>query len=275
MKFSVWKFSCFVLLITISSCTTYKKVAYLQPEEEREREYELASFYKESTVRFQPDDVLSITVNLPGGESAVVADFNLPFMPTATGDGSSESYVNLGVGMQTYTVNKDGYIDFPVLGMTKIAGYTRSELEEYFKTRIFENYLKDKKPIVTVRLLNFRITIQGEVNRPGTISVSRDHISLVEALAYAGDMTIFGKRDDIRIYREMPDGQMKIIRVDISKESTLSSPDFYLHQNDVIMVQPNRTRTETADMISPRFSTAMSLIFSLISLYSFVMYLSR
>jgi polysaccharide export outer membrane protein len=275
MKCNIWRIFCFVLLITISSCNSHKRVVYLQPDGEREREYQLISYYKENTVRFQPDDVLSITVNLPGGEASVVSDFNLPFMPTATGETSSENYVNFGVGMQTYIVDKEGNIDFPVIGQLRIAGYTRAELEQYIKTLIFEKYLKEKAPIVTVRLLNFRIMVQGEVNRPGPISVSRDHINLLEALTLAGDMTILGKRDDIRIVREMPDGTVKIIRVDISKESLMSSPDFYLHQNDMIMVTPNRTRTEAADMLSPRFSTALSLIFSLISLYSFITYLSR
>jgi polysaccharide export outer membrane protein len=194
-------------------------------------------------------------------------------MPAATSENSSDSYVNMGVGRQTYLVNKEGKIDFPVLGEIKVEGYTPDELEHYLRDIISEKYLKGQV-VVSVRLLNFRIVVEGEVGRPGTIGVPRDRINLLEAMALAGNMSIYGKRDDVKIYREMADGTLKVIKVDMTKESLLSSPDFYLQQNDVIIVAPNNARADSADM-SPQFGMAMSVGSFLMSLITFVIYMSK
>jgi polysaccharide export outer membrane protein len=216
--------------------------------------------------------VLGITVNVVG-DQAVATDYNLPFQPVATTENSSESYINTGIGRQTFLVDKDGYIDYPVAGMLKVSGYTAQELEKYIKKFLSEQYLKTD-PVVTVRLLNFRITVQGEVNRPGQISISKDHINLAEALALAGEMTIYGKRDEVLIIREMPDGKYKFLTVDISKDSIVSSPDFFLHQNDMVYVSPNRSRTGSAD-IGPQLGVIVSVSSFIMTLISFVIYLSR
>ncbi|GHT14632.1 polysaccharide export outer membrane protein [Bacteroidia bacterium] len=274
MKFNNWILSFFVLLIIVSSCTPYRKVQYLQIEEDMGSEYQLVSHYKESVIRFQPEDVLSITVNILG-EPILASDFNLPFVPSATNENSTEDYVNMGVGRQTYLVDKEGNIDFPTLGLIQVTGRTQSELEKYIKSVIISDYLKSKDYsnvpcVVTVRLLNFGILIAGEVNRPGRIAISRDHVNVLEALTLAGDMTIYGKRDDVRIYRETPDGNIKAIHLDLTKETILSSPDFYLHQNDMIFVAPMRARAISADM--PQLSTIVTLGSFLMTLITFAIY---
>jgi polysaccharide export outer membrane protein len=239
---------------------------------QEKREVEVSSFYRESTVRFQPDDVLSITINSPASSAQSVAyDYNLPIQPAAT-DGT-DTYINQGLGRQTYMVDKEGKIDMPVIGQIRVVGYTASELQKYIKSLIYPKQLKDE-PIVTVRLMNFRITVTGEVNRPGQISVPKDHVNLLEALAFAGDMTISGRRDNIALHREMPDGSVKIVHLDISKGDIISSPYYYLRQNDVIYVMPNKARSQVTD-VNPQLGTVVSIGSFLISIVSFVLLITN
>jgi polysaccharide export outer membrane protein len=241
------------LLIATASCTSYKKVPYLQTG--NQADVDLRTFYKENTVRFQPDDILSIMVNVMG-EPSVAYDFNLPLQPAATPE-NSDGFVNQGIGRQTYMVNKEGEIDFPILGAIKVSGYTQAELEQYLK-KTLRTWLKED-PVITVRLTNFKISVIGEVNRPGQYGVGRDRINILEALALAGEMSIAGKRDDVQVIREMPNGDLKRVVLDISKAEIVSSPYFYLQQNDIVYVVPNKTRARSADI-----GAQTSIIFSVI-----------
>jgi polysaccharide export outer membrane protein len=248
------------LLVTgFIACSSSRQVRYLQTEGKNKRVIDLQSSAKTNTVRFQADDVLAISINAKGKAAALIADFNLPLQPSATTYEAGDVSIDQGVGRQTYWVSKEGYIDFPVLGQVKVVGYTQKELEIYIK-ELLQTYLKED-PIVTVRLMNFRITVLGEVNRPGEYTVNRDHINVMEALALAGDMTIYGKRNDVKIIRIASDGKTQIASIDISKADVVSSPYFYLHQNDQIYVMPNSAKTRSADI------GAMSgIIFSSISI---------
>ncbi|MDR2410176.1 MAG: polysaccharide biosynthesis/export family protein [Bacteroidales bacterium] len=243
-------------------------------KDQTRKEVSIATYYKENTIRIQPDDILSITVNIIGSSSdaqKIAYDYNLPLQPVITADNSSE--INTGMGKQSYLVDKEGKIDFPVLGMIRVSGYTTAELQKYLKKLMLSRHLKID-PVVTVRLMNFKLTITGEVNRPGEIVVLKDHISLLEALAMAGDMTIYGKRDEILLLREMPDGSIKRIILDISKTDIISSPYYYLHQNDVVYVTPNKARSYVADT-NPQIGTILGIGSFLISLVSFVMLIKR
>jgi polysaccharide export outer membrane protein len=256
MKFNIGNLSICLLSVIFCSCTSSKKIPYLETGVQG-GEIELYSSYKGSIVRFQPDDVLSIVVNVVG-EQSIAYDYNLPLQPSATAYDGDES-VNPGAGRQTYMIDKSGQIDFPVLGSIKVSGYTQDELEKYFKAAL-RSYLK-VDPIVTVRLMNFKISILGEVNRPGQYTINKDHLSILEALTLAGDMTIYGKRDDVRIIREMPNGEIKIVSLDINKAQTVSSPYFYLRQNDQLYIVPNSAKTKSADI-----GSQTSILFSLASM---------
>jgi polysaccharide export outer membrane protein len=270
MKLKAGIFSFCILSILLTSCSSYKTVPYFQSKNQKKKEVEYATYYKENAIRFQPGDILAITVNITGPQS-IAYDYNLPLQPSPTDGNSSE--VNQGQGRQTYLVDQEGQIDLPVLGTIRVTGYTAPELQRYLKKVISTKHLK-VEPVVTVRLMNFRLTVTGEVNRPGEIFATRDHISLLEALALAGDMTIYGRRDDIHLLREMPDGSIKQIKLDISKADIISSPYYYLHQNDVIYVAPNKARSYTADA-NPQVGTVLGIGSFLISLVSFVMLVTR
>jgi polysaccharide export outer membrane protein len=240
----------FLLLIVSASCAS-RKFTYFQTQEKRKGQiFDLPTYLKESVVRFKPDDILGITVNVPG-EQTVASDYNLPLVPAATSENSTEESVNTGVGRQAFLIAKDGTIDFPVLGLLKVEGYTQAELEKFMKERLAE---KLKVPtVVTVRLLNFTITFGGEVGSPGPKTITKDHINLFEALQLAGDMSVYGKRDDVRVFRQKQDGGYTVMSLDMSNEDIISSPYFFLQQNDMVYVLPSRSKTQSAD-ISPRYS---------------------
>ncbi|GHS91017.1 sugar transporter [Bacteroidia bacterium] len=228
----------------LSSCSSYKKVPYLeQPEILRESNYPV--YVKNTTVKYQPEDILSITVN-SSREPAIASAFNLPIQPSSTTYEGTTETVSQGLGRQTYLVNSEGKIDFPILGTIKVAGMNRSELEAYLKKE-FKQYIKED-PVITIRLMNYRVSVLGEVARPGQYSVSRDKINVLEALSLAGDMTIYGKRDNVTLMRETPEGEMKLVRLNLNSTEVLSSPYFYLQQNDVIYVEPNKAKAKSSDI---------------------------
>ena len=145
--------------------------------------------------------------------------------------------------MQTYLVDYNGNIEFPVLGTLHIAGMTRIGLTTMLKEKISE-YAKD--PIINIRLINFTVTVIGEVSSPGTFTIQNERISLPEALGLAKDLTIFGKRQNVLLIREV-DGRKKFAKIDLTSVNSVSSPLYYLQQNDVIVVEPNNSRIRSSN----------------------------
>jgi len=267
MKIKIVIYSFFLIFLVLASSCASRKVVFFQTKEKRKgRVVDIPSYRLESSVRFQPDDILGIAVNVPG-EPAVASDYNLPLVPVANAENSASGAISTGVTRQTYLVAKDGTIDFPVLGILKVAGYTQNELEKYIKDRISENVLAPT--VVSVRLVNFSIILAGELGG-GRITVNRDHINLLEAIAMGGgNLPLTGKRDDITIFRENPDGSYKRISVDISREDLISSPYYFLHQNDVVYVPPTRVKSQSAD-ISPRYSFILGLASLALTVWSWL-----
>jgi polysaccharide export outer membrane protein len=183
----------------------------------------------------QPQDILSITVSDKDPELAL--PFNLPLV-------SYQGTGELTTGQQrllSYTVNKDGDIDFPVLGKLHVEGLTKNRLEQFVKEKIIsEGYIKN--PVVTVQFVNFRITVNGEVSHPGTYEIKNCHITLFEAISMAGDLTVYGKRDNVKVVREN-NGKRTVYQVDLRNADIFDSPAYYLQQNDIIYVTPNRYRS--------------------------------
>lgn len=143
-----------------------------------------------------------------------------------------------------YLVEIDGTINFPLLGKIKVAGLTRRQLIDLIQKRL-ENEGFIKNPVVTVRFLNFRISILGEVSRPGTYAISSERITLFEALSLAGDLTIHGRRNRVAVIREA-DGVRTILYHDLRSRDIFQSPDYYLKQNDMVYVEPNRVKAESS-----------------------------
>jgi polysaccharide export outer membrane protein len=186
----------------------------------------------------QINDLLSITVSSLSPQAS--SEYNIPNSIGFT----SLSYNSAVSPVSGYLVGPDGYIKFPRLGRVKAAGLTPDELEEMLTGGLLEEKAL-KQPLVTVRLLNFKITVLGEVARPAVLNIPNARISLLEAIGMAGDMTIFGKRDNVLLIRE--ENKKKIaVRINLNSTDLLTSPYYYLKSNDIVYVEPNTAKVSSA-----------------------------
>ncbi len=237
----------------LSSCASKKEVVYFQNTGSFETIVDKNSF----TPKFKVDDLVSIHVSTLNNEAS--APFNL-FRGAAEGGISPEQV--------DYLIDKAGEIDFPVVGKVKISGLSSEEVRVLLRQRL-SDYLKD--PIINIRLKNFTVTILGEVNRPGTYPISGERITILEAIGYAGDLTVKGVRENVMVIRDF-DGTKVYTRVDLTKKEAMSSPVYYLTQNDVVYVEPNQSAI-TASSLDNRATIAVSILSVLIT--SSVLILTR
>lgn len=220
-------------ILMLSSCGSRKNIVYFQ-DEPLEGDVTMS---EPKQLIYKPDDIL--TINVAALDPDTVRPFNLSLVSGGTTD-----VVNArgGLQQQTYLVDYEGNIEFPVLGTLKIAGLTRTELTDMLTERISE-YVTD--PIVNVRLSNFTVTILGEVRNPGTFTIQDERITILEALGLADDLTIFGKRKNVLLVREV-DGKKKYAKIDLTTVNVVNSPVYYLQQNDVIYVEPNNAKIRSS-----------------------------
>ncbi|MET0945522.1 MAG: polysaccharide biosynthesis/export family protein [Flavobacterium sp.] len=206
----------------------------------------------------QPDDLVIILISAENSE--VAATYN---MKSHSSQGNFE--ISSGQeGVQSYLIDKNGNVDLPMLGKVKLSNLTRLAAIQKITT-LLENHIKD--PIINLRVINFKISVLGEVNKPGVYNIQSERITLLEALSLSGDLTIYGKRDAILIIREK-EGIKTIDKVDLTKRDFMNSSCYYLSQNDVIYIEPNRTKVNTA-AIGPNISiwmSAISLVITIIAL---------
>ena len=187
-------------------------------------------------LKLQEGDKISIIVN--SRDPLLTNLFNLPIVTSQIGGTSNAS---ISRGMAGYTIDRFGEIDFPVLGKLHVAGMSRSEIASFIKESLVSNNLI-KDPVVTVEFENLTISVLGEVNNPGRISIDRDRISLMDAISMAGDLTIYGRRENVLIQREEK-GTKTFYKVNLNSSADLyASPVYYLQQNDIVYVEPNETR---------------------------------
>ncbi len=243
----------FFLACVAASCSTPKNVAYFQGAENAEI-FEIASA-QNKVLTVQPYDKLSIIVSCK--DPALAQLFNLNVFTNThvqrspiSGTGSSFRDYNVGYseGIAGFTVSKEGTIDYPVLGILKVEGMTRNELAAFIKGEIMgKGLIKD--PVVTVEFLNTGVSVLGEVNRPGRFDLNADALTIVEALSLAGDMTIQGQRENVKVLRKEGD-KVQTYEVDFTDaKKMLGSPVYYLKQGDIVYVEPNsiRKRQTTAN----------------------------
>lgn len=255
----------FMVFVGLVSCVPTKKMIYLQGADElAENPQTIAQNYE---LKIVPDDQLLITVSSKDGELLEL----FANSQTLGGTGSSTT-VQEAIGLR---VDREGKIDVPILGEMQAAGLTRGELAENIKNKLIEGeYLKD--PVVTVQLKAFKVSIMGEVNSPGVQTMSGDRVTILEALSMAGDLTPSGKRDNILVVREEGDQRVSYVVDLTSSEKVLTSPCYYLKQNDVIYVQPNKAigvrGSATMTFISAS-SSILSLIASVLSIVSMIIVL--
>lgn len=241
------------ILVAMASCTSYKRVAYLQNSSTIDSTV-VSELYD---ARIQPKDMVTITVNSERPE--VAAPFNLvvqsPMSTTGVRSLTSQPV------LQTYLVDNEGCIDFPIIGRLQIGGMTKGEVEELIREKIKPNFATT--PIVNVRMANYKVSVLGEVTRPNSYTISNEKVNIFEALALAGDLTVYGKRDGVKLIRESADGTKKIVPINLNDANIIYSPYYYMQQNDILYVEPNMAKARNSgvsSMTSIWFSTTSLLI---------------
>ena len=252
------KFLLLTIFMAMVSCTSHKKVPYLQNSAEMSPAI-ISELYD---ARIQPKDMLTITVSSEKPEAAI--PFNLT-VPTSMNASSGSRSLSSQPVLQTYLVDNNGYIDFPVLGKLQVYGMTKGELETMIKERIKLNFTTE--PIVTVRMANYKVTVLGEVSSPGVHTINNEKVNIFEALAMSGDLTIHGRRDNVKLIRENADGTKKIVPLNLNNADIIHSPYYHLQQNDILYVEPNKAKAQSANLsnMTSMWFSATSLLMAVIT----------
>ena len=251
--------------LLLASCATNKRAAYIQQVQTDiptaiEQDYQ---------IRIKPLDRLTVTINSKDPELAVPfnSSSSLSSLTGATNYGSATNQ-----SLQIRTVDENGQLEMPVIGKIECKGKTRSELAQAIADKIVEGgYIND--PTVNVQFADMKISVIGEVARPGHYDVTRDKLSIFDALAMAGDLTIYGIRTDVAVAREV-DGVRTIEYLDLTSKELFNSPAFYIQQNDVIYVKPNKYKAQAGE-ISQNRNFYLSLVGTAISVATLIITLTK
>lgn len=245
---------CFLTLLIgllVSSCSTKKEILYFQDAEDYK---ETDAAYNTNTL--QPNDILQVMISATLPETAV------PYNRTS---GNGNMGMNpQAMNLQGYLVSPEGYITLPILGKIKVQGQTTTDLEVHL-VELLETGEHLVDPSVSVRLVNGKVTVLGEVRNPGTFNFTEQNLSIPQALGLAGDLTINGKRDDIFLIREM-DGKRRITHIDLTTAAWMDDPEFSkIRPNDILVVHPNKARVKSAGIVG-NIGTLLSVSTTVLSI---------
>ena len=233
------------VILMMVGCGSSKEVAYWQNIDS----ISLAASKGLYDAKIMPKDELTILVQTTDPLTSE------PFNLRSTGQTSSKNQIT------GYLVDNDGMINLPIVGKIHVAGLTKTECEDLIKSKIQPYLARTENPLVSVRTSSYRITVIGEVNRPGVIPVATEKISLIEALAEAGDMTIYGKRDNVLLVREDKSGEKHKVRLNMNDANIINSPYYYLQQNDIVYVEPHKVKARNTF-----FGSNTSIFYSVIGI---------
>ena len=250
----------------LSSCISTKKISYFENKDQ----VDLALSKHLFDAKIMPKDILQIQVFSMTPEAA--EPFNL--MKSKGGSITSTTSSNGQGTVYDYLVDNDGNIEYPVLGTLHLGGLSKTEAEQLIKSKIQPYMAEAENVVVHVRMINYKYAILGGVNRPGVFTTPNEKVSILEAIAQAGDLTTFAYRDRIYLIRENADGQKDFHQLDINDANIISSPYYYLQQNDVIYVEQKKIQARNA-FISANTSIWFSLASSLMSIATFILALSK
>lgn len=249
-----------VATVMLSSCGNVKNVAYLQNSDYID--FNRSEYLYDAHI--MPKDVLTITVSTVNPEAS--APYNLIVRNTLT---STSSSIGTSSGsLQTYLVDNNGTIEFPVLGTLQVGGLTKAQCEQMIHDKLRPYMNASENPVVTVRMSNYKISVLGEVARPGMFTVGNEKINILEALAQAGDLTIYGVREKVKLIRENSQGKKEIHTLNLNDADIISSPYYYLQQNDIVYVEPNKVKAQNSSVgsMTTLWFSATSILISLTSL---------
>lgn len=225
------------MILVLGSCGSTKNVAYFKNADSIS--YAASRMLYEAKI--MPKDELTITVITTDPKAAM--PFNLSVQQTL---GTSGQLSTGGGNLQGYLVDNSGNIEFPILGTLHVGGLTKNQAENLIKSKVKPYLAASENPIVTVRMSSYRVVVTGEVTKPSVISVPQEKMSIIEALAQAGDLTIYGKRENVMLIREDAQGEKSVHRLNLNDANIINSPYYYLQQNDVIYVEPNNVKAQNS-----------------------------
>jgi polysaccharide export outer membrane protein len=255
------------VILTLTSCVSQKQITYFQKGVNQPDTIAVAKAY---IPKIQPGDILAINI---GSLNPAASSFFNPYstMPLGTdandaaANGTPSSLVLNQSASPNYLVDADGSIELPLIGNIKLSGLSTSEARDMIKNSL-KTYLKG--PTVNVRVMNYKISIMGEVAKPSVYVIPNEKITLPEALSLAGDMTIFGKRDNVLIIRDN-DGKKEFGRVNLNSREVYTSPYYYLHNNDVIYIEPNGGRIAQTDKTYQILPIVLSTLSFIVIIFSY------
>lgn len=253
------------MVLMLGSCGSTKNVAYFQNADSIS--YAASKMLYEAKI--MPKDELTITVITTDPKAAI--PFNLAVSQTiGTGGQLSSS----GGSLQGYLVDNSGNIEFPVVGTLHVGGLTKNQAETLIKSKVKPYLAEQENPIVTVRMGSYHVSVLGEVEKPGIIYAPQEKMSVLEALAQCGDLTIYGKRDNVLLIRQDAEGEKHTHRMNLNDANIINSPYYYLQQNDIIYVEPNKVKAQNSS-IGSSTTLVMSGLSILTSIASLVVNILR
>ncbi len=254
------------IAIVIVSCSPVRNVSYFQQLERSTTTLNRAEY----SARIKPKDILSITV--VSSEPSASRRYNLITPQLQT----NINYLHGQPMLQNYLVDDEGNINFPSLGLLQVKGLSSKDLEILIEDQL-RPFFTEEMPVVTARIMNYSVNILGEVQRPGQFQTDNGRITVLEGLAMAGDMTIYGRRDNVKVIREDVDGERIVYTLNFNDKNVFNSPGFYLEQNDVVYVEPNQSRANSSKYGAAetyRIST-LSVLISLATMAATIFGLAR
>ncbi len=241
-------------IFCFSSCTQYKHIAYFEdfPDTAKRTSVQTVNF-KSPTI--QPDDLLSITIETVDPQISALLNNANDVTQTAMSTAPAPQQQTI----PGYLVDKNGEVELPFIGKIKLQGYTTIEARDVVRKEM-EKYIKS--PIINIKFSNFKVIVFGEVARPATYIMPTEKVTVFDALGQAGDLTIFGRRDNVLVIRDSLNNKKNMVHLNLNSKSIMSSPYFFLQPNDVVYVEPNKSKAASTDAIRNRNITIIASIAS-------------
>ena len=256
--------------LSLVSCASTKEVPYIVDAETIPAEV-LATVASVPEATIMPGDLLNIDISAVN--MSAVAPFNKGTYVNLEGQIVEKNRSTVGAeaeaSTQYYLVDKNGDIDFPIVGRLHVGGMNKAAIESLIQGELYPKYLKET-PSVDIRLMNFKVTVLGAVKSPGIVEATNERLNLFEALALAGDTDIKGRRDNVKLIRTKNDGSKEIILLNLNDKNLLLSPYFNLQQNDIIYVSPNSSLAQSSWQMNPAVSATITVVAGLSSVASLV-----
>ena len=258
MKKKIFVFLSLLSVLLLASCSSYKKVPYLQNSREWSELEQAVAMHQ---TKIQPNDMLNILITNPENPSSSLA-YNL----VSPADNSTRMSLASLPTLHDYLVDAEGNVTIPNVGKVNLGGKTITEAEQLVLEKVQGSF--SSIPVVVIRFVDFKISVLGEVTAPGTFTIRDGKVTILEALALARDLTIYGQRDNVKVVREDNMGHKEIVEVNLNDASLLDSPYYYLQQNDVVYVTPNQSKARNSDIGSSTslWFSGTSILISLASL---------